>query len=74
MSDDFIGLMSFDTFGAGISADDQAAENSPKSWYEKAVPLLLPNLSAEYRPATSGPTRRNSAVAPEATARSHESL
>src|ERR1700683_444746 len=41
---------------------------------EDALPLLLPNLSPKYRPATSGPTRRNSAVAPEATARSHESL
>ena len=38
------------------------------------MPLLLPNLGPEYRPATVGPTRRNSAVAPEATARSHESV
>jgi len=38
------------------------------------VPLLLPNLGPEYRPATVGPTRRNSAVAPEAKARSHAAL
>src|SRR5208282_1320221 len=43
-------------------------------WCGVGVPLLLPNLGPEYRPATVGPTRRNSAVAPEATARSHAAL
>jgi len=43
-------------------------------WCGVGVSLLLPNLGPEYRSATVGPTRRNSAVAPEATARSHESL
>ena len=38
------------------------------------VPLLLSNLGPEYRQTTVSPTRRNSAVAPEATARSYESL
>src|SRR6516225_5044529 len=43
-------------------------------WLGVCVPLLLPNLSAEYRPAGVRATRRNSTVAPEAAARSHESL
>src|SRR5215469_3791164 len=43
-------------------------------WCGVGVSLLLPNLGPKYRPATVGPTRRNSAVAPETTARSHESL
>jgi len=43
-------------------------------WCGVGVSLLLPNLGLEYRPGTVGPTRRNSAVATEATARSHESL
>jgi len=43
-------------------------------WRGGGVPLLLPNLGAEYRPGPVGPSRRNSAVASEATARSHESL
>jgi hypothetical protein len=43
-------------------------------WCGVGVSLLLPNFGPEYRPATVGPTRCNSAIAPEATARAHESL
>src|SRR5215469_15750889 len=43
-------------------------------WCGVGVSLLLPNLGPEYRPATVSPTRCNSTVAPEATARSHDSL
>ena len=41
---------------------------------EAGVPLLLPNLGAEYGPRAVGPPRRNSAAASEAAPRSHESL
>src|SRR5277367_3358188 len=43
-------------------------------WCGVGVPLLLPELGPEYRPATIGPARRNSTFTPEATARSHAAL
>jgi hypothetical protein len=38
------------------------------------VPLLLPNLGPGCRPGRVGTTRRNSAAAPQATPRLHESV
>src|SRR5215472_12414298 len=43
-------------------------------WCGVGVPLLLPNFGPEHRPATVGPTRCNSSVASQATARSHAAL
>src|SRR5271165_1526092 len=43
-------------------------------WCRVGVSLLRRNRTPEYRPATGGTARCNSAGSPEATTRAHESL
>jgi hypothetical protein len=43
-------------------------------WCRVGVSLLRRNRGSEYRPATGGMARRDSASSPEATARAHERL